>query len=374
MNVAPPESSPAARYEADLAREGFAADPAQAHAVEALQALWTDLREASKPGLFEKLKASLNFGLPEREPVTGLYLWGGVGRGKTYLMDAFFHSLPFAEKRRQHFHRFMYDVHARLKRLKHIEDPLQHVARDIARDTRVICFDEFFVSDIADAMILGRLFDWLFTYGVTLVATSNVKPDDLYKDGLQRARFQPAIELLKRHVKVLNVDGGVDYRLRVLEKAEIYHYPLDKAAENNLEYSFSHLSPDPEDHQIGGCIEIKGRTIPVRKCAEGVVWFDFKDICDSPRGTADYMEIAQLFHTVLISNIPQLNLHSNNAARRFISLVDEFYDHSVKLILSAATSATDIYEGRKLKFEFQRTVSRLQEMQTKKYLSQSHQQ
>ncbi|MDX1443853.1 MAG: cell division protein ZapE [Gammaproteobacteria bacterium] len=372
MNVAPPESSPAARYEADLAREGFAADPAQARAVEALQALWLDLQDAPHPSLFDRLKSALQPGPVEREPVTGLYLWGGVGRGKTYLMDAFFHSLPFAEKRRQHFHRFMYDVHARLKRLKHLEDPLKRVAQDISRDTRVICFDEFFVSDIADAMILGRLLDWLFNYGVTLVATSNVKPDDLYRDGLQRARFLPAIELLKRHVRVLNVDGGVDYRLRVLEMAEIYHYPLDDAADENLEHSFNAMCPDPEDIQLGGSIEIEGRDIPIVKCGEGVAWFEFAALCEGPRSAADYIEIARLFNTVLLANVPQLDSLRENEARRFITLIDELYDHQVKLMISAEVAMEDLYIGNRLKFEFQRTLSRLQEMQSHQYLALPH--
>ena len=373
MSIAPPESSPAARYEADLSREGFEPDPAQARAVEALQELWLALQDTPKPGLLERLKATVGLAQPAREPITGLYLWGGVGRGKTYLMDSFYHSLPFSQKRRQHFHRFMHDVHARLKRLKHVEDPLQHVAREIARDTRVICFDEFFISDIADAMILGRLFDWLFTYGVTLVATSNVKPDDLYKDGLQRVRFLPAIELLKRHVKVMNVDGGVDYRLRVLEMAEIYHHPLDAAADDNLERSFDAMCPDPEDVQVGGSIRIEGRDIPVVRCGEGVAWFRFPALCEGPRGSADYIEIARLFHTVLLSGVPQLDELKENEARRFITLVDELYDHQVKLMISAETPVDDLYTGSRLGFEFKRTVSRLQEMQSHQYLSLPHQ-
>lgn len=372
MSVAPPQSSPAARYETDLAREGFAADPAQARAVEALQELWIRLQQQPSPPLFSRLKSALHLGTADRKPVEGLYFWGGVGRGKTYLMDAFFHSLPFAEKRRQHFHRFMQDVHHRLKRLKHKEDPLRHVASDIARDTRVICFDEFFVSDIADAMILGRLFDWLFRHGVTLVATSNIPPDELYKNGLQRARFLPAIELIKQHVRIMNVDGGIDYRLRVLEMAEIYHYPLDEDAHRNLEYNFKAMCPDEEDVQLGGSIEIEGRDVPVERCGEGIGWFTFDALCRGTRSASDYIELARIFHTILLADVAQMNASDENAARRFITLIDELYDRQVKLMLSAAVPMEELYIGKRLQFEFRRTLSRLQEMQSRQYLSLPH--
>ncbi len=261
-------------------------------------------------------------------------------------------------------------VHAELKDLQSQQEPLRIVARRFAEKARVICLDEFFVSDITDAMLLYGLLKELFACGVTLITTSNIEPDGLYKDGLQRARFLPAIALLKQHVDVLNVDGGVDYRLRYLEKAEIYHYPLDDNAERILNDVFNHIAPEP-GHR-GGNVEIEGRFIPTLREADGVVWFNFRAICDGPRGTADYIEIARCYHTVLISNLPVMDWQLENQARRFVNLVDEFYDRGVKLILSAAASPFDLYQGEKLKFEFQRTVSRLQEMQSHDYLERPH--
>ena len=244
------------------------------------------------------------------------------------------------------------------------------MARRFAEQARVICLDEFFVSDITDAMLLYGLLKELFAQGVTLITTSNLPPDDLYKDGLQRARFLPAIALLKQHLDVLNVDGGVDYRLRYLEKAEIYHSPLDERAEQILNEVFDNIAPEP-GHR-GGDVEIEGRYIPTLREADGIVWFNFRAICDGPRGTADYIEVARCYHTVLISNVPVMDWQMENQARRFINLVDEFYDRGVKLILSAATSPLELYQGEKLKFEFQRTVSRLQEMQSHEYLERPH--
>jgi cell division protein ZapE len=302
--------------------------------------------------------------------VRGLYLWGGVGRGKTYLVDTFFDALPLERKQRIHFHSFMRAVHAELKQLQNQQDPLRVVARRFAETARVICLDEFFVSDITDAMLLYGLLKELFARGVTLITTSNIEPDGLYRDGLQRARFLPAIALLKQHLDVLNVDGGVDYRLRYLEKAEIYHYPLDERADQILNDLFDHIAPEP-GHR-GGDVEIEGRYIPTLREADGIVWFNFRAICDGPRGTADYIELARCYHTVLISNLPVMDWQMENQARRFVNLVDEFYDRGVKLILSAAAPVLELYRGEKLKFEFQRTVSRLQEMQSHEYLERPH--
>ena len=304
------------------------------------------------------------------KPEKGLYLWGTVGRGKTWLMDLFFHSLPFEAKRRRHFHRFMYDVHAQLKKLGSRESPLELVADEIARDTRVLCFDEFFVSDIADAMMLGGLMKALFARGVTLVATSNVAPKDLYKDGLQRQRFLPAIKLLEENTQVLAVGGNTDYRLRQLTEAGTYLDSADPQARARLEALFEDLSDS--DPGTDATVQIAGRKIPVVKESENVVWFEFEALCEGPRSQNDYIEIAREYQSVILSNVPRLPATRENAARRFIALVDELYDRHVNLIVSAATPPASLYQGEKLAFEFQRTVSRLTEMQSEEYLATEH--
>ncbi len=363
------------RYQADLAKPNFSHDPAQEAAVRALQDLYLRLEDASASSqtaaqrglgrLLQRLKP-----VEPPPPVRGLYLWGGVGRGKTYLMDTFYDCLPFADKQRMHFHRFMHMVHGRLKEIRDQQDPLRLVAREFAGSTRVLCFDEFFVSDITDAMLLGGLLDELFRRGLTLVATSNIPPKDLYRNGLQRERFLPAIRLLEQHTEVMNVDGGTDYRLRYLEQAEIFHAPLDEAAEEMLEEEFEQLSP--EQGKRDTTIAIEGRRIPVRALADDVVWFDFAALCDGPRSQTDYMEVAREFHTVLLSGVPVLDVTMENQARRFISLVDEFYDRNVKLIITAAAEPENLYRGQRLRFEFERTVSRLLEMQSREYLGRAH--
>lgn len=355
--------SPAEHYQRDLAQPDFISDPAQAQAIDALQRVYQNLIDA--PPRKKLLGSRLTW-----PRVPGLYMWGGVGRGKTWLMDVFFESLPFSRKLRTHFHRFMLDVHERRKGYPGEEDPLKLVAAEYSEKYRVICFDEFFVSDIADAMILGRLFDALFAQGVTLVATSNIPPDDLYKNGLQRQNFLPAIERLKRNVSVLNVDGGTDYRLRALTKAEIYHYPCDTEAEANLARWFVQIAPDAGHDDVE--FTLFGRSFPSRKLAEGVAWFDYEALCEGPRGAADYVEIAREYHTVLLSRVPQLGVKGEDGARRFINMVDEFYDRAVKLIVAADQPLETLYAGEKLKFEFQRTRSRLQEMQSEEYLARPH--
>lgn len=361
-------TTPAQRYQDDLKKEGFRSDPAQAMAITHLQRLFEELlsRQQDRASVFGRLKAV--FAKPE--PVRGLYFWGGVGRGKTYLMDTFFACLPFPEKQRLHFHRFMHFVHAELKRLKGTENPLQVIARDFAKTCRVICFDEFFVSDITDAMLLGGLFERLFAEGVSLVATSNIPPDELYYNGLQRDRFLPAIALLKRYCQVVNVDGGVDYRLRSLEQAELYHTPLDADADASLGRSFACIAGEPGE--AGVVLNIEHRDIPTVRCAEGVVWFDFPALCDGPRGKDDYIEISRLFHTVMIGNVPQMGATQDDQARRFVSVVDEFYERHVKLVLSAAVPMEKLYTGKQLAFVFERTLSRLQEMQSHDYLAREH--
>ncbi len=364
--------TPLEKYHADLEREEFTHDPAQEMAVKHLQNLYEALVAAEDAGSGSRVSLLNLFGgrRGRNEPVRGLYFWGGVGRGKTYLMDVFYECLPFERKLRTHFHRFMRHVHQDLATLKGKKDPLVTVAQKLAEQARVICFDEFFVSDITDAMILGGLLEELFGNGVTLVATSNIVPDGLYENGLQRQRFLPAIELLNRYTQVVNVDGGVDYRLRALERAEIYHHPLDLEADESLLESFQSLAPE-EGHQ-GVEVEIEKRTIRARWCSDDVVWFDFTELCDGPRSQNDYIELARCYHAVLVSNVPQMGVDKDDQARRFINLVDEFYDRNVKLIISAEVPLEELYSGGNLAFEFERTRSRLLEMQSHEYLARQH--
>lgn len=366
--------SPLQKYQNDLKKDGFFEDAAQHHAITKLDDLYQRLVAAQQRRKQFSLKNWLRpLGLNTAiTPETGLYFWGGVGRGKTYLMDLFYESLPFEEKMRVHFHRFMRRVHQELKTLSQQKNPLEIVAQRLADEAQVICFDEFFVSDITDAMILAGLLEGLFERGVTLVATSNIVPDQLYKDGLQRARFLPAIALVKQFTEVINVDGGTDYRLRSLEQAELYHWPLDANADISLNTSFENLVPDINAVEPGCVIEIEGRGIATRYCCEDVVWFDFSTLCGGPRSQNDYIEIAMEYHAVLVSNIPELTERQEDHARRFINLVDEFYDRNVKLIISADKPIHQLYSGNRLVFEFERTQSRLLEMQSREYLARAH--
>jgi len=362
--------TPSQRYQEDLDRPDFLKDAAQADAVQRLQTLYDKLvdAESERGKAMAKLRRKLKKG--REEPVKGLYFWGGVGRGKTYLMDTFFESLPFKRKMRVHFHRFMQRVHQELKNVKGQKNPLNLVAKKFANETRVICFDEFFVSDIGDAMILATLMDALFKRGVTLVCTSNIVPDGLYKDGLQRARFLPAIALVKKYTDVVNVDGGVDYRLRTLEQAELYYSPLGEEADASLRRSFDALAVDAGKHSMS--MEINGRKIPAQAHADDVVWFDFKDVCDGPRSQNDYIEMARQFHAIIVSNVPVLGGEKDDQSRRFVNMIDEFYDRNVKVIVSAAAPITELYSGGRLNFEFERTESRLLEMQSQEYLEAPH--
>lgn len=350
---------------------GFKSDAAQLAAVDKLDDLRTRLiaGPAARSSALRRWLGSL-VGGSAREPERGLYLWGGVGRGKTWLMDLFFQSLPFPEARRRHFHRFMHDVHTDLKELQYRESPLDLLAAQIARDTRVLCFDELFVSDIADAMILGGLFEGLFKRGVTLVATSNVPPRELYEDGLQRQRFLPAIDLIERYVEVFNVDGPTDYRLRQLTQAGTYLFSTAPDTPQRLEALFAELAR--YGAAAGGSIEIDGRPIPVVRQSSSVVWFNFFAVCAGPRSQDDYIEIAREYQSVIVSSVPILDSLRENEARRFIALVDELYDHNVNLIISAAAAATELYRGERLSLLFERTVSRLIEMQSEDYLSREH--
>ncbi len=353
------------RYQDDLARGAIHPDPAQQHAVQALQALHDELQARPANGWLDWLRRR-----PRNGAVPGLYLYGPVGRGKTYLVDAFFDALPFAQKRRLHFPHFMRRTHDALHQLRDHRDPLGQLARDFAAEYRVLCFDEFHVSDIADAMILGRLLEQLIGEGGTLVATSNVPPDDLYRDGLQRARFLPAIDALKRHCRVVNLDGERDYRLERLEQAPVYRVGGTGEHDAGLEERFTRLAPEPGRSEV--TLEIEGRAIRARRCADGVAWFDFADLCDGPRGASDYIELARLFHTVLLSDVPRFDASREDEARRWIALVDELYERRVNLICSAAAAPEALYAGRRLGFEFQRTASRLHEMQSHDYLAEPH--
>jgi len=356
-------------YAQQLAQRGFLADTAQLAAIERLETLRRQLiHSARKRSHARRWIARLQRRV---EPsIQGVYLWGGVGRGKTWLMDMFFASLPFAERRRRHFHRFMHDVHAQLKSLAQVEAPLEQVAQGIAKEARVLCFDELYVTDIADAMILGALFDALIRNNVTLVFTSNVPPRDLYKNGLQRQRFMPVIELIERHTQTVNVDGAVDYRLRQLNQAGTYLPIAGADTPQRLADLFNELSDGVDEPS--GSIEIEGRSIPVIRASDNVAWFDFSALCEGPRSPADYIEIAREYQSVLLSDVPVLDETRENPARRFIALVDEFYDRNVSLIVSAAAAPVELYRGERLRQEFQRTMSRLVEMQSEEYLAREH--
>ena len=341
---------------------GFELDASQNAALGVLQGLYEDLIA------LERLEASLIRLLARKQTVKGVYLWGGVGRGKSFLMDSFFNCAPVARKKRIHFHRFMQEIHGGLNEHQGKEDPLAIIAREIAKDTRLLCLDEFHVTDITDAMLMRRLLEGLFEQGVVLVTTSNQQPDALYKDGLQRSQFLPAIDLIKRNLHVVNVDGGTDYRLRELERAGVYHLGAD--ADAKLEQAFTAIAR----HESGESAElqIENRIINARRIARGVAWFDFRELCDGPRGKADYIELARRYHTVLLSGIPQFKKDEVDIVRRFTWLVDEFYDRRVKLIVSAAAPPRQLYAWAEGGDQFERTISRLIEMQTRDYLSEPH--
>jgi cell division protein ZapE len=355
-------------YEASLAKRGFVADDSQRRAVERLQRLYEEWT-AYKARRSNALKR-----LVVRPPLPrGVYLWGAVGRGKSFLMDAFYLCVPLVRKRRVHFHHFMREVHRELAGLQSVADPLAEVAARTARRYRLICFDEFHVSDIADAMMLGRYLEKVMDLGVEFVMTSNYHPDLLYPNGLQRERFTPAIALLKARLDVVEVDGGQDYRRLKMERLRVYHVaqPGGPQPEPELARIFEELK-DVEDEKQP--LDVEGRRIPYRKRAGGLVWFDFAALCGGPRSYADYVDLAQRFHTVLLSGVPRMSARNADAARRFTWLVDVFYDDRVKLIIGAEAPPDELFtEGGEAKTalaEFQRTASRLTEMQTAEYLQQ----
>jgi cell division protein ZapE len=352
-------------YEALLAARSFTADTAQRTAAERLQRLYYELL-SFKVARSKALRRIFSPPVPPR----GLYFWGGVGRGKSFLMDCFYEALPYRRKRRIHFHAFMHDVHRQLNELKGESDPLLRVAERIAGEVRLICFDEFHVSDIADAMILGRLLEALFERGVIFVMTSNYPPDNLYPNGLQRENFLPTIALIKSQIDVLQIDAGVDYRLRTLEQVEIFHYPADAAAELKMGEYFAAMAGGAG--KAGGKVAVLGRDIPTVRRGNGVIWFDFKTLCGGPRSQNDYLELARSYHTILLSGIPKMSVSMSSEARRFTWLVDIFYDHKVKLIATADCQPDSLYTEGTQASEFFRTASRLTEMRSRDYLGLPH--
>ncbi len=352
-------------YQDRLSRDDFFEDTAQAAVVRSLDQVYRELMNAPSG------KSWLGRLLPSSAPaVKGLYIWGSVGRGKTWMMDSFHDALTGISKRRVHFHRFMEDVHERLKAYKGKSDPLVDIGRQLASEARVLCFDEFFVSDIGDAMILAGLLDALFSEGVCLVATSNVVPDELYRNGLQRAKFLPAIELLKQHTSVVHLGDGQDFRLRILNDAEIYHTPSDDEAHRILDDAMSSLAPGSIEHDQ--TIHINLREIEVKAISDGIAWFDFDVLCRGSRSTQDYIEVARRFNTVLLSDVTGMTDDDNDTARRFVNMIDEFYDRRINLIIAADVEIPALYTGSRLAFEFDRTVSRLTEMQSTEYLACAH--
>lgn len=357
-------SSPAERYAEALASGQFMADEAQAQAVQELDRVWKELLNRYKASK----KAFRRF--RRQTSPKGVYMWGGVGRGKTWLMDQFYESVPFRRKTRMHFHHFMQHVHKELNKLSGQRNPLEIVADQIYKDAVVICFDEFFVSNVTDAMILSDLFQKLFVRGVTLIATSNIAPDGLYKNGIHRDRFLPTIEMVKKNCAVLNVDAGVDYRLRVLKQAQLFKSPLSNEAQNWMSGRFNALTHTQAHSKEP--IVINNRVVETLGHTEDVLWCEFSELCFKPRSPADFIEIANIYNTVLVSNVPHLTDFLSEGTRRFIYLVDEFYDRGVKLLLTSQDSIIDIYQGEKLAFEIERTRSRLLEMQSDEYLHSEH--
>lgn len=348
-------------YQTELLARGYSTDPAQLRAVQALDVCareWTQYRE-QRSNAFKKL---IN-----RPPIPrGVYMYGGVGRGKSFLMDCFYSAVPLKRKVRLHFHEFMREVHRELSAMHGTANPLNLLAKRMAEKYRLICFDEFHVSDVTDAMILHRLLAALFEHGVGFVTTSNFKPDDLYPNGLHRDRILPAIALLNSRLQVVNVDNGTDYRGITLQQLALYHTPLGEAAEAAMTDAFERLAETQDESPV---LNIEARKIYARRKAGGVVWFDFKALCGGPRSQNDYLEIASQFHTVLLSNVPHMPPRMSSEARRFTWLVDVLYDRRVKLIMSAEVPAHELYAEGQMANEFVRTVSRLQEMQSAEFLA-----
>ena len=343
---------------------GFSLDPSQERVAASFERLSTEL-EANEMQDWPLLR------MLRRPPrVRGIYLWGGVGRGKSFLMDEFYRLTPVARKQRIHFHRFMQDIHHRLRDLQGQPEPLSIIAQQVARDTRLLCLDEFHVTDIGDAMLMRGLLEGMVQSSVVLVTTSNQQPDDLYQHGLQRAQFLPAIDLIKSGMEVLQLDGGSDYRLRALEQAGVFHFPLDERVRTAVDQAFRGIAG--EAGQSDSALEIEGRSIQAQRLAPGVAWFEFTQLCDGPRGAADYIELARRYHTIVIWGVPVFSPAMKESVRRFTWLVDEFYDRRVKLILAAEAPLEIVFRDLPSQPDIDRTLSRLIEMQTTQYLTQPH--
>jgi cell division protein ZapE len=356
--------SPGERYRNGAAAGEWQSDPAQLALLPVFDRLAAELSAPRNASLWQRLRG-------ERPPASrGIYLWGRVGRGKTFLTELFCHSLPLARKRRVHFHRFMQEVQAELARLEGRRDPLVDVAAHIADGLDLLVLDEFFVGDIGDAMILGNLLRALFERGVVLVTTSNTPPRELYKDGLQRERFLPAIAMIEQHCEVIELVSATDWRLRALKQAPVYYTPAGADAERAMQAAFNRVARGPVRRDFE--MLLNDRAVAVRGEAEGVIWFDFAQLCEGPRGVADYIELARAYHTLLVSNVPEFTPQTDDAARRFIELVDEVYDRGVNLVLSAAMPIVELYDGDRLRAQFARTESRLIEMQSEDYLAREH--
>lgn len=351
--------------EARAAEQGFVLDAAQRDALAAFERVDEELAAKDAQG-----KRWLRFLQPGRDAVRGIYLWGGVGRGKSFLMDGFYEFAGEPNKRREHFHRFMQGIHHDLKRLQGQAEPMQAVAERVAAEARLLCLDEFQVTDIGDAMLMRKLLEGLFDRGVTLVTTSNTPPDQLYLHGLQRAQFMPAIELLNQNVDVLRMDGGFDYRQRALEQAGTWHSPLGEASTRALADAFLHVAGNAGKAEA---LDIEGRSIEAHRVAGGVAWFDFETLCGGPRAQADYIELARRFHTVVLDGVPRFAASGEaDRMRRLTWLVDEFYDRRVKLIVAAAAPAMALFSAVTTTSEQDRTASRLVEMQSHQYLGEAH--
>ncbi|HCH7935430.1 MULTISPECIES: cell division protein ZapE [Providencia] len=370
--------SPTMRYQQALADGNYQPDDVQKLAVERLDKIYQNLVNApsivpsEKPSGLKQRFSRLLGKAPATSivPVQGLYMWGGVGRGKTWLMDMFYESLPGTRKLRLHFHRFMKKVQEDLMALQGQENPLDIIADEFKKHTDVLCFDEFFVSDITDAMILGTLLEGLFARGITLVATSNIIPDDLYRNGLQRARFLPAIEQIKKYCDVMNVDAGIDYRLRTLTQAHLFLSPINSENRQHLDDIFVKLAG--KQGEQSPVLEVNHRKMQAIRTAEGVLAIEFKVLCEEPRSQNDYIYLSNCYHTILLYNVPAMGTNDENSARRFLALIDEFYERKVKLIINAAVPMESLYQGQLLAFEYQRCLSRLQEMQSEEYLKIPH--
>ena len=368
--------SPTSRYQQALDEGTHQPDDVQRDAVNRLNSIYQKLTtEPTETAQTSGLKAAFGRLLGKKElqtapPIRGLYMWGGVGRGKTWLMDLFYQSLPGTRKQRLHFHRFMLRVHEELTALQGHSDPLEIVADRFKAETDVLCFDEFFVSDITDAMLLGGLMKALFARGITLVATSNIPPDDLYRNGLQRARFLPAINAIKEHCDIMNVDAGVDYRLRTLTQAHLWLSPLNEQTQGQMDKQWLALAGAKRDTSPE--LEINHRPLQTLGVENQTLAVSFATLCVDARSQHDYIALSRLFHTVMLSDVPVMTPLMESEARRFIALVDEFYERHVKLVVSAEVPLYEIYQGERLKFEFQRCLSRLQEMQSEEYLKRAH--